>query len=211
MSRKTMFVVILAAVCVMACVVGGCAPRQASDSSEQGVTSPGQSNANGTANDADADSGMQIDMASWSMDSDCSICHSKEQKSAQSSDCLASIHASNDCAACHDNESSLVEIHQSADSSDASKLKRLKEPVSEEACFACHGSWEELAAATAESTAMTDKGGRTVNPHDVPVTEGHTFELECTTCHTVHEAGDEPGAYCKTCHHEDLYECGTCH
>lgn len=203
MSKKHALAIGCALALCVTLGVAGCAPQQAQTSALPDTSA-------GVVQE-ESETGAQIDMAGWSMDLDCATCHSEERESAEASDCLASIHASSDCSSCHSNEDSLVATHQAAKSADASKVKRLKEPVSEEACFVCHGSWDELAEKTSSSEALKDKAGRVVNPHNVPMPEGHTFELTCTTCHTVHEAGDEPGAYCKTCHHEDLFECGTCH
>ena len=83
----------------------------------------------------------------------------------------------------------------------------------DQVCFACHGTMEELAEATADSTVLTDKNGLTVNPHALP--EGHYGNMvTCGKCHKMHDTKDtEVSATnaCLGCHHDNVYECGTCH
>lgn len=202
MAKRKSIVLGICATGLVVLLAAGCAPQQAKSDGGPATAD--------TAGSAATEETVAVDMGSWSADSDCATCHANEDESASDAACLASNHAQQECISCHADTDALTTLHQAAKSSDASKLKRLKEPMSSEACLSCHGSWEELAAKTADSTSLTDKAGRTVNPHDVPKTEGHD-EATCFNCHSIHKEADEPGSYCKSCHHEDLYECGTCH
>ena len=69
------------------------------------------------------------------------------------------------------------------------------------------------ASATADVTWLTDENGTTVNPHDLPVNKSHDT-VTCATCHSMHDdATLEETAVkaCKQCHHDNIYECFTCH
>lgn len=72
----------------------------------------------------------------------------------------------------------------------------------------------QLAAATASSEVLTDAEGTVVNPHDVPVNKSHDA-LVCIDCHKLHDAEPDPaktaGKKCVSCHHDNVYECYTCH
>lgn len=68
-------------------------------------------------------------------------------------------------------------------------------------------------SATAGIEYLTDANGTTVNPHDLPVNKSHAT-LTCATCHTMHDdATLEATAVkaCIKCHHDNVYECFTCH
>lgn len=69
------------------------------------------------------------------------------------------------------------------------------------------------ATATADVTVLTDENGTTVNPHDLPVNKSHDT-IVCATCHTMHDDAplEETAAEaCTKCHHDNVYECFTCH
>ena len=87
---------------------------------------------------------------------------------------------------------------------------RLESPIENELCFTCHGSYEALAEKTADGTVLTDKTGTVVNPHAIPANGEHNEEPACKNCHKMHGDSD-PQEYCRSCHHADVYECGTCH
>ena len=122
---------------------------------------------------------------------------------------IASIHP-DQCTVCHSDTDALTELHVNAKGTARQKSGRLKNAVQNETCLACHGSYEELAKATADSTVLTDEQGRTVNPHDIPQVPGHDDPVACTSCHAVHKEY-EPMRYCTGCHHEGGFECNTCH
>ena len=70
-----------------------------------------------------------------------------------------------------------------------------------------------LVAATAHSTVLTDENGTTVNPHDLPAVEDHA-SVGCIDCHKGHTDDTlEASAMkaCALCHHENVFECYTCH
>jgi len=151
--------------------------------------------------------------AEWSMESDCAVCHADQQASMENATRAASNHAAVDCATCHNDETALQKSHKgkTADSKKATKLKRSK--IDAEACAGCHAS-DDLKAATAGLTVLTDQNGTTVNPHDIPVNSGHEGQIDCAGCHTMHGEADVQEAAaekCASCHHKDVYECGTCH
>lgn len=124
---------------------------------------------------------------------------------------LIEVHSALACVACHDDEQ-LAELHEGATVDDKMPKKLKKTEVSEELCLTCHDS-EQLAEATADRTILTDDDGTVVNPHDLPDVSDHD-PITCISCHVVH--GDETveetaPAKCLSCHHENVYECGTCH
>lgn len=176
---------------------------------------PQQSNGNAAGNDADADA-VQASFT-WSYDSDCSMCHGKESSSLDDAACLAGTHAAEGttCKSCHSDESGLSEVHKDATPESAKKrATRLRDTkIDESACSSCHGSYEELAAKTANLTVLTDSEGTIVNPHAMPENTDHA-ETDCSSCHVMHS--DEPTtesapAYCASCHHAGVYQCHTCH
>lgn len=76
-----------------------------------------------------------------------------------------------------------------------------------------NAGWEVLAALTADSEALVDAEGTVVNPHALPEGAGHEA-ISCTDCHKVHTEADPvktATAKCRSCHHEDVFECYTCH
>lgn len=164
--------------------------------------------ANGSGSSADVD-GMDTASAAWSMDSDCQSCHQIE------SNCLAQLHTNQNvnCTSCHTDNTGLQAAHQDATADGAAKVTKLsKSKMSIDACETCH-SIADLAAKTADSKVLTDANGKTVNPHDLP--SGHLGnKVTCFDCHRAHDGSDvadnAPKA-CISCHHQDVYECNTCH
>ena len=85
--------------------------------------------------------------------------------------------------------------------------------IDEQACLACHGSYEELAAKTADSAVLTDAKGTVVNPHARPAGEGHAGQT-CADCHALHSGEpvqETAPEFCISCHHTNDYQCHTCH
>lgn len=200
--RKTIAAASLVAVLALA----GCAPQLASTDG-------------GDDDGADA----PVIEASWSPESDCASCHSSEAEVA--SGCLMELHGSVTCSTCHDDaDGALAEAHEGYTDPKARLPKKLRATtVSTEACESCH----DLAEITEKSeacTALTDANGTVVNPHEIMVRESHVAnsgaDLNCGSCHKMHEAdsGDASAAAAETasekclgCHHQNVYECGTCH
>ena len=189
----------LAAVALAGALLVGCAssaPKSTAAETGEAKTSEG--------------AGAQIDMTQWSIESDCTACHSVEAESTADPSCAASAHSGMPCADCHADSQGLTEVHQAAKSSTPGKIKRLESPIENELCFTCHGSYEALAEKTADGTVLTDKTGTVVNPHAIPANGEHNEEPACKNCHKMHGDSD-PQEYCRSCHHADVYECGTCH
>ena len=129
---------------------------------------------------------------------------------------FASMHGKNfgfACTVCHTDTPELAAGHKKLNSGkNATRLK--KSSVSEKMCLACHKA-DALAEATADSVVLTDTHGTIVNPHDLPANDSHDA-LTCFSCHTVHpgeedEINQNAFATCVSCHHEKVFECGTCH
>lgn len=189
-------IIILAVAAALVCVFG-CSPQQKVADSADTVES--------TESDSQA--------VAWSMESECSVCHTVEQETLSDNSCTASLHATVSCATCHSDEEGLGRVHEGAVSSDKIPTKLRKTAVDNDACLSCHNA-EELKAATADLTILTDENGTTKNPHDLPETEGHE-SITCGGCHKMHESASDPlvtaPEFCIGCHHENVYECGTCH
>ena len=77
------------------------------------------------------------------------------------------------CVQCHTDEAVLSTEHADVKFGDKAATKATVVTVDPETCISCHGTMEEMAAKTADSTALTDDKGTTVNPHDVPSNEKH--------------------------------------
>lgn len=170
----------------------------------------------GSDQDAKAASAVEKPAKVWESDLDCLGCHTVEASSLEDDACLASSHAAVACTTCHSDGEVLQERH---DKPGKRLPKRLKKTSVEPAvCLSCHGDKEgtaqPIAEATADSEVLTDKEGLTVNPHDLPANASHE-KVACTDCHKMHddEADVEKQAQlaCLGCHHENVYECGTCH
>ncbi|BAK45760.1 hypothetical protein [Eggerthella sp. YY7918] len=192
------FVATLALVLALAV---GCAPKEAS--SEKADTS---------------DKGDLIQVT-WSAESDCESCHTTEAGARTDETTLHAQHAEDACISCHDDEQTLASAHKDyAEKDPAVKLKKTK--VASETCLTsgCHDQ-AEIAAATASETALTDTKGKVVNPHDLPVHDDHVKGVTCASCHKMHGAGTAEvdavykasKATCLSCHHNEVYECHTCH
>ncbi len=150
---------------------------------------------------------------SFSMQADCTVCHSKELENMQIEGFTGYNHRDLACTQCHDDEAELAAAHEEYSVRQASRVVALVNTTVDEAiCFSCHGSREELAAATADSTVLVDENGTVVNPHDLP--EGSQHDIACGSCHKMHnDLTTEQTAQntCLTCHHANVYECNTCH
>lgn len=171
--------------------------------------------------------------APWSAESDCTSCHTAEAETASDSTTAHSTHATlnsgQKCIDCHDDEGGLLSAaHENYLDEKARLPKKLKDTsVADATCTAsgCHNV-DELVAKTSDSSMMlVDSEGATVNPHSMLTDEKHALggetsaDIQCSTCHKLHEAksADAPAAAetaqarCKSCHHAEVYQCGTCH
>ena len=155
----------------------------------------------------------KTELESWETDLDCASCHEKEDASFENGRCLMSKHAGVACTICHNEGSVLDNVHASV--VDTKTPKNLsKSTISNEVCLSCHGTMESLEKATQDCILLTDRNGTTINPHALPANNEHETNIGCTTCHAMHSnraAKKLAPALCKSCHHENVYECGTCH
>ncbi|WP_270297435.1 cytochrome c3 family protein [Eggerthella sinensis] len=185
--------------CTVIAGISGCAPQ---------ASSPGENEAGGESEGSET--------FSWSIDSNCAQCHDVEAGSLDDASCLAATHGNEglECVDCHTGESELSAAHEGATASETMPKKLKKTRVEDNACTPCHGSYEEIAAATPDAL-VTDSRGTALNPHEAPgLTEGHEGNLACASCHTMHRASNaasDAHDACMNCHHEDVFECGTCH
>ena len=174
----------------LACVLAGCAPA-----------------AEGSGNDAPEAP------AAWSADVECATCHDVEQGSYADAACEASFHAEVACSGCHDDQDTLSQVHEGKTAADNMTKRLKKSQVSNDVCLSCHfGTREALVEATPE-VVLADKEGNSRNPHDadgIPEHEG----IACGDCHAMHDGkplADRALDECLGCHHEGVFECGTCH
>lgn len=189
------------AVAVVGCLVG-CAPqKQASENDPH-------------AHDDNTASTEMVDFE-FSQDSDCTLCHTVESESMDDAACLAGLgsHATIECLTCHEFDTSLEKAHEDVSVGDSPRSSLKRTQVNETACLACH-SEEELIEKTADVTVLTDSEGTVVNPHEVMSTGTGHEEIACSSCHKMHTSADAAqtaGDVCLSCHHKEVYECGTCH
>lgn len=150
-------------------------------------------------------------------DSECDACHALEVASGQNENCLAGNpdHKDVKCLDCHVKDRPLEAAHRklSADSEEAKGLKRTT--VADETCLTsdCHVA-EEVLAETPEDAMLVDDNGTAVNPHDIHNVGQSHGDIQCSECHVTHKEGETLKSaqdMCKSCHHENVYECGTCH
>lgn len=157
------------------------------------------------------DAGSAIVDFEWSSDADCSICHVSEQDSAEDALCLASQHKEEVCTSCH--LSDLSSVHEGVSASDTVPKRLKKTEVSDDTCLACHYETKEALVAETSDLVLTDKEGNVANPHILSPNEDHDG-IACADCHNMHEAipaADQAMETCIGCHHEEVFECGTCH
>ena len=193
---------VIATVCAVSLMglLAACAPHQAASTGAD-------------ANDGDAADAAAV-AVEWSPEADCGVCHTAEAESATNPACFASSHAASACNDCHKASDDLEKRHEGATAGDKMPSKLKKTEVGEDTCLACHGSYEELATKTVDYQGLVDEKGTVVNPHALPESEDHAT-LDCADCHKMHEADADMAASssqaCLTCHHENVFECGTCH
>lgn len=148
----------------------------------------------------------------WSLASDCTVCHVHEEVSCDDEKALASKHAVLTCTDCHTDEKGLTKAHKKAKEGTAQAKRLKKSEVPPETCLTCH-TQEDLVKATAKVEVLTDTEGTTVNPHDLPAVVEHEG-VSCASCHYMHrdkDALEAAPAVCNGCHHDGVYECFTCH
>lgn len=174
----------------------------------------GGSAADSSSNDSTVSAESQADF-SFAMDADCVACHTKEASSVEHTLYSNSNHASIACTTCHADEKGLTTAHTGVKVGDTTPKRLKKTTVDDAACLSCHGSYEDLAAKTKDCTALTDKEGTVVNPHEAKALNAdHEEALGCASCHEMHStdsAADSAYKSCTSCHHAEVYACYTCH
>ena len=190
----------------------GCAPKA---ESQDGGSAPESSASSGA--DAGGAGAMDGQPVNWTMESDCSLCHTSEAASAADAACpQGTAHEAEGvtCTQCHTEESVLATEHADVKFGDKVATKATVITVDAATCESCHGTLEDMASKTADSTALTDDKGTTVNPHERPAGEKHDENpATCTDCHNNHskDLNKDAMKYCAQCHHRGTFECGTCH
>lgn len=213
-DRRVFLAALLGAIVVVALAVGllsGCSPK-AGGSEGAASADSAQTEAGDTGSDPMADQPVN-----WSMESDCSTCHTTEAASASDAACPQDVaHEAEGltCVQCHTDEGVLSTAHAEVTYADKPASKATVATVDPQTCISCHGDMEEVAKLTVDSTALTDDKGTTVNPHERPAGERHDeVPATCTDCHNNHSKDLPKDAmkYCAQCHHRGTFECGTCH
>lgn len=206
LKRGKILCVVVLAIAAVACLVG-CA-----HSATVGNTSNYVQWDNITAAAATADDEASFELTE---ESDCSACHEAEVESRSDTNCLAGdpAHADLVCTDCHVLDNDLKKVHSGldADSKPGDELKRTT--VANDTCLACH-DMNQVIANTPEDAYLVDKNGTKVNPHEVQNLGGSHADTACTSCHVVHKdavASETAYSYCLSCHHAEVFECGTCH
>lgn len=206
--RRTLMAVlgaVVALTALMACLMG-CAPQAKPAASDSGDAA--------TEESVDPMAGQPVN---WTMESDCATCHTVEAESATDAACPQDVaHEAEDitCVQCHTQEDVLATEHADVKFGDKPASKATVDTVDPATCISCHGDLAEVAALTADSTALTDDKGTTVNPHERPAGAKHEENpATCTDCHNNHSKDLPKDAmkYCAQCHHRGVFECGTCH
>lgn len=206
-SKKTIVLGTLAVTAALTLCSFGCTPTPTKADSGDADAQPNES--------AETEQATIEGDFTFSVDSDCAICHTNEGDSLEDSAMPASNHAAIGCTTCHSDTDALATAHADVQYGDKT-AKRLKvTQIDDTTCFnsTCHGSMEELAQKTEACAILTDKNGTVVNPHAMPENEDHDT-IDCGSCHSMHsDASIEDTAQkaCKGCHHMDVYECNTCH
>lgn len=193
--------VVFAAVALVAALIfalAGCAPKQVSEPKQE--TDP-----------------MADVVFEWKDDADCAACHKNEEAMMADASCAqANLHADLECFQCHTDTSKLAEVHNGVTYGQAVPEEATLETVDAATCQdpECHGTMEEMAELTKDSTALVDEKGKVQNPHEFTSGEQHDAnQPQCTDCHKIHSEELEKDAmmWCAQCHHKGVFQCGTCH
>lgn len=195
MQKKFLVVIACFALVVSLLAIAGCQPKSADNAKANDVTA-------GAAHESAI-------VVEWSAGAECSACHAAE------SSIMTEYHAALSCESCHTDEAGLARVHEGKTSADRMPKKLKATEVEEASCVGCHEDYAALAEKTASYDALVDSNGTSVNPHDIHShgAEEHD-DVTCGSCHAEH--GDDPleesaKAVCTDCHHQNVFECYTCH
>lgn len=213
-DKRLILLVVIGVVCALAVVLGlvvGCAP---SESGDDPSSTPSAETENKDSN-KDSNDGAANQQVEWSMDTDCSVCHTFEADSmADDKYPQAHAHEGQSCIECHTEEAVLTTAHEGITMGDKPAKKATVQTVNDETCISCHGTFDEMATKTAGSTALTDSNGVSVNPHELQPGEKHEANRPtCTSCHSTHsqDLSKDSMKFCAQCHHRGVFTCGNCH
>ncbi|MDR0499808.1 MAG: hypothetical protein LBG97_00980 [Coriobacteriales bacterium] len=213
-----------------AATANNAANNTANNTANNAATATGAATENNAANQSNSAASTSTQQSSdtnleyttnfvWAKDSNCGVCHKSEQASLEGGTTQASLHAKRgaSCTTCHADETAMQKAHVGKTSSSKVPLRLRTTKVADSSCFSCHDSnhadAETLATLTTASTALVDKQGTTVNPHQLPANNDHNI-FTCGSCHATHK-DEDIGKYvkqqCVACHHENQFTCGDCH
>ena len=197
--KKVLIAVIV--VSLFALLVFGCTPQANTNTSAPADTT------------TDSTGDTPAATVAFTMDIDCGICHTKQQDTLSDQTIPASVHATNgaSCITCHDDEANLIKVHDGVSAAGANDVKNLRvTKITEDLCLGCHANYKEMTVGT---PPLVDAQGTEVDPHNYPATDGHK-SITCSSCHTQHRAvtaHETAEKLCMSCHHEEVFECYTCH
>lgn len=190
-----------------------CAAFAATTTADKATSKADTPTQQATNKDKAQKAGPSDELLAWAGEMDCTSCHEVPAKSLDDETCAAPLHTALGlgCTDCHADDA-LIGIHGKMKPNAKVPTKLKKSDLSVETCASCHPS-EALVEATTDSSALTDSEGTVVNPHDIPDVKEHK-DISCQSCHKMH-AESKPASLaptlCQDCHHEDVYECYTCH
>lgn len=148
----------------------------------------------------------------WSFDMEgCTTCHNGQDG------VLPAEHAGQACISCHTDEAKLAKVHSGDYAGKAVPTRLKKTAVADDACTACHETYEALVPKTTGVTVLTDEEGTVVNPHTVKHDNADheaSDNISCAACHGQHSGtsvAESAPRVCIGCHHENVYQCHTCH
>ena len=183
---------------------------------EKGATATGNATEGASQTEqatATEKTGPSEELLAWADGKECGSCHEAQLASTEDEELGASMHTllKLACVDCHADDA-LIELHEKAKPDAKAPTKLKKSTLDYALCSTCHTP-EALSKIGAESTALTDSEGTVVNPHEVPDVKDHK-KIQCQSCHKMHSASKPASTaptLCQDCHHEDVYECYTCH
>ena len=207
-AKKRLFVLFsIVFVALVAFGVWGCAPQTSAPSTDSNVSDQDSGNAS---------DGQYADDFTWTVDSDCAVCHTIESDAATNPAVLSGFHTATEgmtCATCHIDTAGLEQAHEGKNATSKEPKRLRKTKIEESFCLSCHDDYPTLAKQTASYTELVDKNGLIVNPHDLAKTSDHRI-ITCTSCHVMHKDEtpiESTKEQCLSCHHENVFECNTCH
>ena len=197
---KKQFIVIFVCVSLFMLIIWGCAPS----------TGGG----NKTEDPVEVED-QYAESFDWTPEANCVVCHTNEGNLSLETGAAAHINDQGKrCVDCHD-PAEISGLHVGKTSSSKTPIRLMKTDIYEETCLAsgCHVK-SELAQKTVNCTALTDREGTVVNPHDYPDNTFHDspYNITCVKCHSMHKETslqDDAYTFCAQgpCHHDEVFKC----